>query len=165
MSSSFLVLPAGLLFAVACAMPPALIGQSTGDDASQAVAQAVAAARRSQRHVLMNFGAEWCLECRLLERTLAEPAIAAVLDANFIVVPVHVGRMVGQNYAEQNIDLVRKYGLFKSKEDTGIPYVVVLDSEGRVVARTASGEWRTATGVAADNVLKDLKRWAPSRKR
>jgi thioredoxin 1 len=136
------------------------VPQSTAD-ATQAVADAVAAAKTSRKHVLLNFGADWCLECRLLTETFAEPSVAEFLEANFIVVSVHIGRVVLRNYAELNTDLVRKYGLFTTEENTGIPYVVILNSEGRVLARTNNGEWRHADAVLPENVIKDLKRWAP----
>ncbi len=35
--------------------------------------------------------------------------------------------MVGLNYAEQNVDLVRKYQVFTTRENAGIPYIVILD--------------------------------------
>ena len=137
--------------------------KSAADDATKAVADALAAAKKSGKHVLLNFGADWCLACRLLDKTFAEASVAEFLESNFIVVPVHVGKMVLRNYAELNTDLVRKYRLFTTKESTGIPYIVILDPDGQVLARTDNGEWRSAAGVSPEHVLKDLKRWAPRR--
>jgi thiol:disulfide interchange protein len=137
--------------------------QSSGDDARKAVAAAIAAARKDGRHILLNFGAQWCPECRILERTFADPAVARFLHANFVVVPVHIGRMVGQNYAEQNLDLVKKYGVFTTNANAGIPSIVILDSRGRVIARTDNGEWRDKGALTPEKVIQDLKRWAPKR--
>jgi len=136
---------------------------SNTNDATKAVDDALADAKKTGRHVLLNFGADWCLDCRVLAKTFADPAVAAFLQAHFIVVPVHVGQMVGRNYAEQNVDLVRKYEVFTTSENTGIPYIVILDSDGQVLARTHSGEWRSESAVAPENVIRDLKRWAPKR--
>ena len=135
------------------------------NDATKAVANALAEAKKTGKHVLLNFGADWCLECRVLDTTFAEPTVAGFLQANFVVVPVHVGRMVGLNYAEQNVDLVRKYEVFTTRENAGIPYVVILDHEGHMLARTDRGEWRHESAVAPANVIRDLRRWAPKRSR
>jgi protein disulfide-isomerase len=136
---------------------------SNANDATKAVGDALAEAKKAGKHVLLNFGAGWCLECRVLDKTFADPTVAGFLHANFVVVPVHVGQMVGVNYAEQNVDLVRKYEVFTTKENTGIPYIVILDPGGSVIGRTDSGEWRHESAVAPESVIRDLKRWAPKR--
>ena len=141
-------------------------GQGSGskaNDATTAVVEALEDVKKTGRHVLLNFGAEWCLECRVLDKTFADPTVAAFLEANFVVVKVHVGQMVGRNYAEQNVELVRKYEVFTTRENTGIPYIVILDSTGNVLARTGSGEWRSESAVSPESVIRDLRRWAPKR--
>jgi thiol:disulfide interchange protein len=130
-------------------------------DATQAVADAITQAKKTGKHVLLNFGADWCRECRILEKTFAQPDVARFLRANFVTVSIPVGDMVGLNYAGANAELVRKYGVFTTKENAGIPSIVILDSAGNVIARTDSGEWRREPAVQPENVLRDLKRWAP----
>jgi hypothetical protein len=71
--------------------------------------------------------------------------------------------MVGLNYAEQNVDLVRKYRVFTTAENAGIPSIVILDSAGNVLGRTDKGEWRHGDAVLPENVIRDLRRWAPKR--
>lgn len=141
----------------------AALARSPAYDAKRAVEAALVTAKKERKHVLLNFGAAWCLECRLLDQTFAEPEVARFLKANFVPVTIHVGRMVGQNYAELNTDLVAKYGVFTTRENAGIPSIVVLDAAGAVIARTDHGEWRRATAITPENVLHDLRRWAPSR--
>ena len=106
------------------------------NDATKAVADALIEAKNTNRYVLLNFGANWCLECRILEETFAEPSVSDFLKANFVVVPVSVGQMVGRNYSEETMELVKKYGVFTTKENTGIPSIVILDSGDNVLART-----------------------------
>jgi len=132
-------------------------------DAKEAVTDARAEAKKSGKYVLLNFGADWCGECRQLEKTFADPTVAKFLRANFVVVKVPVGQMVGLNYAEQNVDLVRKYGVFTTAENAGIPSIVILDSAGNVRGRTDKGEWRRGDAVLPENVIRDLRRWAPKR--
>lgn len=71
--------------------------------------------------------------------------------------------MVGQNYAELNSDLVQKYRVFTTRQNAGIPSIVILDSSGAVVARTDKGEWRHKEALTIENILRDLKAWAPRR--
>ncbi len=132
-------------------------------DATNAVADALVDAGKTNRYVLLNFGANWCPECRVLDQTFADPSVSSFLKANFVVVAVPVGQMVGTNYAEENIGLVKKYGVFTTNENAGIPSIVILDSSGKVVARTDAGEWRKGEAVLPENVIRDLKRWAPKR--
>ncbi len=91
------------------------------------------------------------------------PPVAKFLQANFVVVKVPVGQMIGLNYAEQNVDLVRKYRVFTTAENAGIPSIVILDSAGNVLGRTDKGEWRHGDAVLPENVIRDLRRWAPKR--
>ena len=138
---------------------------STVSDAvtRKAIADAVVLAKSTHRFVLLNFGADWCPECRILTKTFAEPAVARFLKANFVPVKIDVGQMVGINYTEKNIDLTLKYGAFTTKESIAVPFIVILDGNGSVVSRTNNGEWKHAPAVTPENVLRDLQRWAPKR--
>jgi thioredoxin 1 len=133
-------------------------------DTKKAIADALGVAKNERKHVLLNFGADWCLECRILDKMFAEPSAAAFLRANFVVVPVPVGRMVGLNYAELNSDVIRQYGVFTTPENAGIPSIVILDAGGAVLARTDKGEWRHKETLTQDVVIRALKAWAPERK-
>jgi thiol:disulfide interchange protein len=86
---------------IAAALASVALAQSPADNAGPALTAALASAKTSRQHILLNFGAEWCLECRILDKTFAEPTVAAFLKENFIVVPIHVGQMVLLNYAEK----------------------------------------------------------------
>ena len=122
---------------------------------------ALTQAKASKRYVLLNFGADWCGECRLMTKILAEPEIAKFLDANFVTVKVEVGHQVGINYTENNIETTRKYGAFTTAASIAIPFMVVLDGNGTVLARTNNSEWKHAPAITSETVLQALKGWAP----
>jgi hypothetical protein len=42
-------------------------------------------------------------------------------------------------------------------------FIVILDGNDNVLARTSKGEWKRAPALTPENVLQDLKRWAPKR--
>ncbi len=129
------------------------------------IADARVVAKKERKHVLLNFGADWCLECRILDKMFAEPSVAAFLRTNFVVVKVPVGGMVGLNYAELNSDVIRNYGVFTTRENAGIPSIVILDAGGAVLARTDNGEWRHKETLTQDVVIRALQAWAPKRTR
>ena len=133
------------------------------DDATKAIAAALTKAKASKRYVLLNFGADWCGECRLMTKILAEPAIAKFLNANFVAVKVEVGGRVGVNSTEKNLETTLKYGAFTTPKSIAIPFMVILDANGKVLARTNNGEWKHSPAITSETVLKALQGWAPKR--
>jgi hypothetical protein len=101
--------------AAAQVAPPA--SKPSDGTAEKAIAEAIGSAKRTKRHVLLNFGADWCAECRVLEKTFADPVVSKFLNANFVVVRVPIGKMVGQDYAEMNLELVKSTA-FSQREET-----------------------------------------------
>lgn len=124
------------------------------DGAAAAIDRAIAAAKRDGKHVLLDFGADWCPDCRVLGKVFEEPAVAKVLDANFHVVRVDVGRR------DKNGDLVVKY---KATSGDWIPAVVVLAPDGATVAATDE-RVRLTRRTTAEELIARLNEWAPRRR-
>jgi thiol-disulfide isomerase/thioredoxin len=124
------------------------------DGAAAAIERAVDAAKRDRKHVLLDFGADWCPDCRVLGKTFEEPAVARVLDANFHVVRIDVGRR------DKNGDLVTKY---RATSDAWIPAVVVLAPDGSTVAATDE-KVRLTRRTTGEELIARLNEWAPKRR-
>ena len=124
------------------------------EGAGEAIDRAVAAAKRDGKHVLLDFGADWCPDCRVLGKLFEEPAVAKVVDANFHVVRVDVGRR------DKNGDLVAKY---RATSDAWIPAVVVLAADGATVAVTDE-RVRLTRRTTAEELTARLTGWAPKRR-
>jgi thioredoxin-related protein len=93
---------------------------------------AAAEAANTNKHVLVVFGANWCKWCRRLHHLFTTPGeVKILLDQNYQVVHVDVGRW------NRNLDVTQSYNI--QIKEAGIPYLVVLDSEGRLLARQPSG--------------------------
>ncbi|MFF2778555.1 thioredoxin family protein [Streptomyces sp. NPDC058052] len=106
-------------------------GYPTGVDARAAVASAVAAAKADGKKVLIDFGANWCGNCRAADEVLATSGIGALLDASYHVVKVDIG---GQDSAAYSL-----LGRYASGEGAyKMPVLVVLDGNGGVVTETHS---------------------------
>lgn len=89
-------------------------------DAHAAIAQAKARARAGNKLLLIDMGANWCPDCRILAGTMVLPDLAPFLRANFEIVTVDVGRF------ERNMDIAVDLHAHRL---TGIPAVLVVDPE------------------------------------
>lgn len=122
--------------------------------AAEAIDRAVAAAKKDGKHVLLDFGADWCPDCRVLGKLFEEPAVAKALGANFHVVRIDVGRR------DKNGELVAKY---RATSDDWIPAVVVLGPDGSTVASTDE-KVRLTRRTTAEELIAKLNEWAPKRR-
>ena len=129
-------------------------------DPRQAIAKMREAARLDGTFVLINFGADWCADCRVLEKLLQTPSVRSFVDSNFHVVTIDVGLSLEPDKAK-NADLASTYGL--DLMESGIPAIVVVDADNTTIARTADGEWRSAKRFTVDDLLASLRRWAPKK--
>jgi len=95
-------------------------------DGARAIAAAIARAQIENRRVLIQWGANWCPWCHKLHETCATNAdLRKELQYEYEVVLVDVGRF------DKNFDLAARYQA--DLKATGIPYLTVLDTEGKVV--------------------------------
>lgn len=95
-------------------------------DARAMIAAAVAKARKENRRVLIQWGANWCGWCKWLAATMkTDGETRRKLMYEYDVVHIDVGRF------DKNIDLARELGAeFKS-----IPYLTLLDSSGKALVQ------------------------------
>jgi thioredoxin 1 len=103
-------------------------------DAAAAVQHAIAAAQTDHRQVLLVFGANWCPDCRALDKAM-HGSSQHLIDSRFDVVKIDVGNF------DKNLELAHRYGNPIAK---GIPAVVVLGAGNQVVYSTRGGELANA---------------------
>lgn len=106
-----------------------------GVDAATAVDQAFTRARSNGKRVLIDFGANWCPDCRVLAGIMQLKEFVALINERFEVVDVDVGMF------DQNMELVQKLGI---SELAGIPTVQVWSAEGKLLNATTAGAWSSA---------------------
>ncbi|HWY67300.1 MAG TPA: thioredoxin family protein [Terriglobales bacterium] len=119
-------------------------------DAKKEIAEALAAAGKDHKHVLLVFGANWCFDCFALDYRFHQAAIQPVIDKNYHVVHVDIGRN------DKNQDLVKKYNIPIEK---GVPSLAVLDSKGHALYTT--GEFESARSTDPQVIVKFLDTWKP----
>ena len=120
-------------------------------NAVQDIRRAVATAGKQHKNVLLDFGGNWCIDCHILENAFHQPRIAPLLNDNYIVVHVDVGKY------EKNLDLAKKYHVNLEK---GVPSLAVLDSQGKVLY--ATGDFERARVMSEDDVIQFLDKWKPA---
>jgi thiol-disulfide isomerase/thioredoxin len=122
-------------------------------DAKKDIDAALRASSADGKLVLVDFGADWCPDCRVLGALFDDPSVAPFLAANFRVVHIDVGRR------DKNGEIVEAYGATSGE---WIPAIVVLDSQGRQIART-DDKVRLTRRTSADQLLALLHQWAPKK--
>ena len=141
------------LLAVAVLVAPLWAGQGHYDPTRRPRADinaALARARTDKKLVLLDFGADWCLDCVVLSALFRDKKVAPYLNEHFHVVQIDIGEW------NRNLDVSKEYGDPIKK---GIPAVVVLSPLGSTVASTANGALSTARRANASDVLKLLQSW------
>jgi thiol:disulfide interchange protein len=118
------------------------------------ISAALALAKTDSKYVLLDFGANWCVDCLVLSKLFEDPTVKPFLDANYHVVRIDVG------YWDKNTDVSDQYG---NPIEAGIPAVVVLKPDGETVATTKAGELANAETATAQDILTYLQQWAPKK--
>jgi thioredoxin 1 len=110
-------------------------------------------AASSHKRVLVDFGANWCGDCRVLDENLHKPENVSVLAAHYVLVHVNVG----EQGIDRNVDLAKRYGI---PLDKGVPALAVLESDGRLVFSQKNGEFESMRSMDPRSVNEFLTRWS-----
>ena len=112
---------------------------------------ALAKAKADGKRVLLDFGADWCPDCHVLDSYFEDPRAKGILDASYHVVRIDVG------FFDKNLETATKYG---NVIGVGIPSVVILDGDGKKLVDTADGELADSRRYTADDIVEFLDSWA-----
>jgi len=109
-------------------------------------------AKQTHRRVIIDFGGDWCGDCKVLDINFKKPENEAVLKAHFIVVHVNVG----SKGIETNFDVAERFGIPLKK---GVPALAVLDSDGKLLYSQKNGEFESMRKMDPQSVNDFLKKW------
>jgi thioredoxin 1 len=123
-----------------------------GVDAHSEIKEALEAADRDHKNVLLVFGANWCYDCHVLDLAFQRPDLAPLLKTNYEVVHVDVGQ------GDKNQDLMKQYEVPMSK---GIPGLAVLDRSGNLLFSQKKGEFEHARALTPKQLSQFLEQWKP----
>jgi thiol:disulfide interchange protein len=117
------------------------------------LAAALAEAAANHKRVILDFGGNWCTDCHVLDHYFHDSANAPILQANYIVVHVNIGRM------NENLDIAERYQIPLRK---GVPALAVLGEHGELLYSQRTGEFESMRAMQSSAVTEFLVRWKPS---
>ena len=117
-------------------------------NANDEINHALITAAKEHKRVLLDFGGNWCLDCHVLDNAFHQPRIAPLLNDNFILVHVDVGRY------DKNLELAKRYRVDLEK---GVPSLAVLNARGAVLYST--GDFERARVLSEEDVIAFLEKW------
>jgi thioredoxin 1 len=149
--------PLALLLAFTVALAQAApLPYDEAADAKADLERALSSARTSGMPVLVIFGANWCADCRALDRALSSGKNAELVGREFKVVKVDVGQF------DRNLDIAARYGNPIKK---GIPAAVVLSPQAEVLYATRAGELADARHMSETGIYDFFKNVTQAAKR
>jgi thioredoxin 1 len=114
------------------------------------LAAALQASAATHKRVILDFGGNWCPDCRVLDLYFHDPANKPLLDADYILVHVNIGRL------NENVDIAERYGIPLRK---GVPALAVLGERGELLYSQKTGEFEAMRGMKSSAVTDFLVRW------
>jgi thiol-disulfide isomerase/thioredoxin len=121
-------------------------------DAHHEVSAATANAEKAGKNVVLVFGANWCGDCHALHAQMHQPELASILDRNFVVVNIDLGRY------DKNLDLAERYHVPIKR---GIPALAVLDSHGKLLYAMDQGQFADARHMSYESIKLFFEKWRP----
>ncbi len=122
------------------------------EEAKMEISDALAAAEKDHKRVILVFGGNWCYDCHVLDTTFRSKEFAPLVNANFHVIHINVG-----NY-DANLDLAEKYEIPLKK---GVPSLAILDPDGKLLVSQKQGEFESTVRIGPEDVVEFLKKWKP----
>jgi len=114
------------------------------------LAAALAASAAAHKRIILDFGGNWCPDCHVLDLYFHDPANRPILEANYILVHVNIGRM------NENLDIAERYQIPLRK---GVPALAVLGEGGKLLYSQRTGEFEAMRGMKSSAVTDFLVRW------
>lgn len=124
------------------------------EQAKADLAAGLKSAAADHKRVILDFGGNWCGDCQVLDIYFHDPANKPLLDANYVLVHINIGRM------DQNQDIAERYQIPLKK---GVPALAVLDEHGKLLYSQRTGEFESMRRMEIGSVTSFLLQWKPSK--
>jgi thioredoxin 1 len=121
--------------------------------AKSQIHEALQRAKAQHKRVILDFGGNWCGDCKVLDIYFHDPANKALLEDNFELVDINIGRY------DANQDIAARYGI---PLERGVPALVVLSSDGKVLLAQTHGEFESMRRLQSSDLTKFLNDWKPA---
>ena len=124
------------------------------ENAENAIEKAVKEAKKTNRHVLIQIGGNWCIWCaRFHEFVTKDPSLDSLVNANYVV--YHM------NYSPENKNakLLSKY---RFPQRFGFPVFLILDGKGELLHIQNSEYLEEGKSYNRAKVMEFFKSWNPA---
>ena len=102
------------------------------------------------KKLLLILGGNWCPDCRVLAGMLKSQNVKEVIEKNYVVQHIDVGRF------DKNLHIPKKFGIEKLY---GVPTVLVIDQDEDVLNSPFIEDWTTARTKKPEDLTDYLSRW------
>ena len=102
--------------------------------------------------MLIDLGANWCPDCRVLAGVMAIPSVHAYLAQNFELVEVDVGRF------DRNLNIPARFGAAKPE---GIPAILIVSPSGQLLNPGKITDLSNDRSWSPQAITNWLSQWAP----
>ena len=114
------------------------------------IAAALKQASLEHKRVILDFGGDWCGDCQVLDIYFHQAPNLELLDKNFVVVHIDIGRF------DKNLDIPEKYNVPLKK---GVPALAVLDAHGKLLYSQQTAEFGDMRYMYPASVTDFLTKW------
>lgn len=118
--------------------------------AAQEIKSALQEAKKLHKRIILDFGGNWCGDCKVLDKYFHQEPNASLLKANFILVDVNIGKF------DKNKNIALTYGVPLEK---GVPALAVLDATGKPLFSQKKGEFESMARMDPVSVTDFLNHW------
>ena len=120
-------------------------------DGMKQLTQAVETAKKNGKHVLIQYGGNWCSWCIKFDAfSKADAEISKVIEANYVAVKL--------NYSPENKnDAANKY--LENPTRFGFPVFIIIDGKGNVLHIQDSALLEENSGYSQKKVIGFLNNW------
>jgi thioredoxin 1 len=117
------------------------------------LAAALTVAAAKHKRILLDFGGNWCGDCKALDAYFHDSSNRPLLEANYVLVHVNIGHM------DANLDLAARYGV---PLDKGVPALAVLNERGQLIFSQKTGQFESMRSMQSTSVTEFLAKWKPT---
>jgi uncharacterized protein YyaL (SSP411 family) len=129
-------------------MDPKLYDPSV--DSRKEITTALQEAKKDQKRIILVYGGNWCFDCHVLNYWFHQPGIVEIVDQNYHVVHVDIGKF------DKNLDLAEKYGVTIKK---GVPAIAILSPTGKTLFSDTTGQFENARDMNPNTIAAFLDKW------
>lgn len=119
-----------------------------GPSAAQILHRAESQARAEHKNIMLEFGASWCVNCRLYDHMLADPSMHAILSRYFVFTTMDTGEMPTDHHHANTPGGVAFENSIGGK-NAGWPFLVILNADGKPIVNSDRPDPKSPTG---DNI-------------